>query len=268
MKKQRMFTRLATILAMMATLFFAGCGGGDDITSAELAAAKAPVVANPVTFSGQGLIADGFGGYDLITELCGVANGADADGPYLLWVFTATGASSATITGPWGTADMTKFGNGTFKYISGWYAPATLPGNVSATYADDGKTKNPQLVISHGCRPFENGAWCSPGFWRNAEDGAWALTGFSRSDALFNATVYPVWYGATFAADPTLQTVLNNAPTYSGPPLAGTSGYALNAFNATGAMLTDAIPGFDFNWDVMVAGGSDACPIDHHGNFK
>jgi hypothetical protein len=124
-----------------------------------------------------------------------------------------------------------------------------------------------QLVISHGCRPFKEGAWCSPGFWRNAEDAAWALTGFSRTD-LFNATVYNFWYGATFVANPTLQTVLDNPPTYSGPPLAGTSGFPLNAFNATGAMLTDAIPGFSFDFNLMEAGSSDACPIDHHGNFK
>src|ERR1051326_5891937 len=72
--------------------------------------------ANKVTFTGQGFIADGFGGYDLQTELCGKANGADVDGPYLLWVLTATGANKADITGPWGTIAMTKSGNGTFKY--------------------------------------------------------------------------------------------------------------------------------------------------------
>jgi hypothetical protein len=81
-----------------------------------------------------------------------------------------------------------------------------------------------QLVISHGCRPTGgDGAWCSPGFWRNAQPGAWALAGKSPID-LFNASVYGVWYGATFAANPTLQTVLNNPPTYSGPLLADTSG--------------------------------------------
>jgi hypothetical protein len=231
----------------------------------SLSYAVANAYANPVTYSGQGLIADGFGGYDLQTELCGVVNGADVDGPYLLWVLTATGAKNADITGPWGTASMTKSGNGTFKYISGWYSPSTLPGNVSATY--DGKAKNAQLVISHGCRPFTNGAWCSPGFWRNATDGAWALTGILRTDK-FNTTVYPVWYGATFVVDPSLQDVLNDAPTYSGPPLAGTSGYPLNAFNATGAMLTDALPGYSFDFNVMQQGSSDACPIDHFGHWK
>lgn len=230
-----------------------------------LAASGAFAYANSVTYSGQGLIADGFGGYDLRTEICGVENGADVDGPYLLWVLTATGSSNADITGPWGTVAMNKTGNGAFKYVSAWYDPSTLPGNVTATY--DGKAKNAQLVISHGCRPFENGAWCSPGFWRNARDGAWALTGHSRTD-LFNATVYDYWYGATFLADPTLQSVLNNPQIYSGPPLAGTSGHPLNAFNATGAFLTSNIPGFQFDFDVMQAGGSNACPIDSFGNFK
>jgi len=55
--------------------------------------------ANKVTFGGQGFIADGFGGYDLRTELCGIENGADADGPYLLWVLTATKATKADIAG-------------------------------------------------------------------------------------------------------------------------------------------------------------------------
>ena len=224
--------------------------------------------ANVVYYTGQGVVADGFGGYDLKTELCGIENGAEVDGPYLAWVLTATAASNANITGPWGTAAMVKSGNGAFKYVSGWYDPSTLfPEVVVGTY--DGRPKNVQLVISHGCRPLPEttGAWCSPGFWRNAKDGAWALTGKTKAD-LFNSSVYDIWYGATFAANPTLETVLNNAPTYSGPPVPGTSGYALNAFNGTGAYLTNNIPGYHFDWDVMVAGGSDACPIDHFGNFK
>ena len=221
--------------------------------------------ANSVTFTGQGFIPDGFGGYDLRTELCGVANGAEVDGPYLLWVLTATGAKNADITGPWGTAAMTKFGNGTFKYVSDWYDPDDLVAfPVSATY--DGKAKNAQLVVSHGCRPFKQGAWCSPGFWKNAQAGAWALVGKSAGDP-FDGFVYDYWFGNSHSGV-TLGMVLNDPPTYSGPPVAGTSGYALNAFNATGAALTDLIPGYQFDWDVMMAGSSDACPIDHFGNFK
>jgi hypothetical protein len=219
---------------------------------------------NSVTYSGQGLIADGFGGYDLQTEICGIANGADADGPYLLWVLTAPSANNADITGPWGTATMTQSGGGTYKYISAWYSPSTLPSNVRATY--DGRVRNAQLVISHGCRPFTHGAWCSPGFWRNAESAAWVLTGYSRTD-MFNTTVVPNFYDTASAADPTLDTVLltpgaNTFGAASGP-------YGLNAFNATGAFLTDNIPGFDFSLDAMQLNNeSDTCPIDHFGNFK
>ena len=131
-------------------------------------------------FTGQGVTADGSGGYDLNTELCGKANGAESDSPYLLWVMTAGSAATlADITGPWGTAPMIKFGNGTFKYVSGWYEPGLLlTFGVSGYY--NGAPKNAQLVISHGCRPFDaNGAWCSPGFWRNAlkvvGPNAWTL---------------------------------------------------------------------------------------------
>jgi len=61
-----------------------------------------------VTYSGQGLLPDGFGGYDLITEICDgningiLENGADAEGPYLLWVLTANDKTNknADITGP------------------------------------------------------------------------------------------------------------------------------------------------------------------------
>lgn len=223
------------------------------------------VSAGAATYSGQGLIADGFGGYDLRTELCGVANGADAEGPYLLWVFTAVKSSSATITGPWGTAEMTQSGNGTFKYVSGWFDPSTLPGNVSAS--SNGNEKNAQLVISHGCRPFETiGAWCSPGFWMNARGGAWVLVGMSQDD-LFDGFVYDYWFGNSLLGI-TLGNVLNNPNMYSGPPAPGSSGYALNAFNATGAALTNLIPGYHFDWDVMTAGGSNACPIDNFGNYK
>jgi len=249
--------RFVSILA--ATIALASLIGGG-----VLAAGAYP---NTVTYSGQGLIADGFGGFDLRTELCGVVNGADADGPYLLWVLTATGANNADITGPWGTATMTKFGNGTLKYISAWYDPSSLPGTVTATY--DGKAKNAQLVISHGCRPFTQGAWCSPGFWRNARDGAWALVGVDRTNAMFDGNVSTFYYGADLDPDALLQTVLDNPQTYSGPPLQGTGvACPLNAFNATGAYLTDKIPGFQFNCAVMQAGGSNACPIDSFGHFK
>lgn len=236
-----------------------------------LAAGSASAYGNSVVYSGQGLVADGFGGYDLQTEICGVANGAEVDGPYLLWVLTASSATAADITGPWGTAAMTRNGNGNgaYKFVSHWYDPSTLaPGGVVATY--NGRPKNAQLVISHGCRPFipRTGTWCSPNFWSNATDAAWALTGHSRGER-FNVTVFDVWFGATLDSDPTLDTVVSSlGGTFTRVPVPGTSGYELNALRATGAFLTDEIPGYRFDWDVMKDGSSDACPIDHFGNFK
>jgi len=230
--------------------------------------------ANSVTYSGQGLTADGFGGYDLNKEICGVANGADTEGPYLLYVLTATGAKNADITGPWGTAPMTKTGNGTFKYVAGWSDPSTLPGNVTATY--DGKVKNAQLTISHGCRPFTHGAWCSPGFWRNADDAAWTLAAVDRTTAMFNGNVSTAFYGNNLATDQLLQYVLDHASSYGGTlgAVAGTDSRtqppnaALTAFNATGAYLTDHVPGYSFDPTFAANDNSDTCPIDSHGNFK
>lgn len=221
--------------------------------------------AGTVIYRGQGLIADELGGFALQTELCGVENGADVDGPYLLWVLTATKSSTASISGPWGTEAMTKTGNGTFKFVSGWYSPSSLPGAVSAWY--DGNDKNPQVVISHGCRPFETiGAWCSPGYWHNATDNAWALTGYGKA-TLFNLTVVDYYYGAPLTPDATLYTVVTTTGgTYKGPGVGGSGGFVLNAFNATGAFLTDNIPGYHFDPSLMSA--SEACPIDHWGNYK
>jgi hypothetical protein len=251
---------------LMPLLLFGSLNAMTQVSSADDIGRETNTYANKVNYSGQGLIADGFGGHDLNTERCGVENGADIDGPYLLWVLTANKAKNANISGPWGNVPMTKTSNGAFKYISAWYAPMTLPGNVSASF--DGIRTNAQLVISHGCRPITSiGAWCSPGFWRNATDAAWSLTGFKRTD-YFNTTVYSGWYGATFMANPVLQNVLAQPQIYSGPSLAGTSGYPLNAFNATGAMLTEALPGFNFDYSVMQSGNSESCPIDHFGNLK
>jgi hypothetical protein len=250
-----------------------------------LAMALPALAATTVWYTGQGFTQDGESWF-INDERCGgpedegpandggTGQFADWNGPgmpyqegqpYLVWVLTANGATSAKLYLPGGPVDMFKVG-GTFKYASGYYSPEEIIDIVYATY--EGKAKGSvNLVVSHGCGKYEAGAWCSPGYWRNARDGAWALIGVSKS-ALFNQTVYDYWYGATFDVNPTLETVLGDAPTYSGPPLAGTSGYALNAYNATGAYLTDQIPGFSFDWDSMVAGGDSACPIDSFGNFK
>jgi hypothetical protein len=260
-------------VALVAAALLAGACA-DAVTTPQGPASRPSLTStkyvNQVAYKGQGLLADGFGGYDLQTEICGIANGADVDGPYLLWVLTATGAANAEIEVLGSKFEMTKTGNGTFKYVSGWYDPDALKaaGAVSASY--NGAAKNAQLVISHGCRPFTNGAWCSPGFWKNAAAAAWTLTGYAKTD-LFNSTVVPNFYDTASAAAPTLITVLttpgaNTFGAASGP-------YGLNAFNATGAFLTDNIPGYDFDNALFVqaqtTGETDTmCPIDHFGNFK
>jgi hypothetical protein len=224
------------------------------ISSPVLAAGAYP---NSVTYTGQGLVPGGDGSWVIREEICGIANGADVEGTYLLWVLTATKSDNADITGPWGTVEMTKYGNGTFKYISGWYDPSTLPGNVVATY--DGNPKNVQLTISHGCAPKQNGAWCSPGYWLNTlrfNPNGWTTISVLPPGPYYNDVISdPV------ASDtPTLLDVLNDKSAYFDSTDQGAG------FNAVGAYLTDQIPGYSF--DPSLVGRSDACPIDAHGNFK
>jgi len=87
---------------------------------------------------------------------------------------------------------------------------------------------------------------------------------------LFNGFVSTSWYGQDLVPDVSLQTVLNNPPIYSGAPNQGTGvACALNAFNATGAALTNGLPGYAFDCAAMALNNeSDTCPIDHFGNFK
>ena len=105
---------------------------------------------NSVSFTGQGLAANGSGSDSLQTPICGVFNGADVTGPYLFWTLSAPGARNAEIYGPWGSAVMTRNGHGTFTYISGWYDSQQLAMHpVSASY--DGKPGGAALIVSHGC---------------------------------------------------------------------------------------------------------------------
>jgi hypothetical protein len=250
-----------------------------------------------VTYTGQGFTVDESATANVNDERCGAdGQGTANDGstgqfanwngsgqpyeigqPYLVWVLslnTGKNTVSVTLHLPDGEVQMIKVG-GTYKYASKYYAYEDLltgvgGGPVHATFS--GSAKNVQLVVSHGCQPFEEeGAWCSPGYWRNASDGAWQLIGYANKTTgfadLFNNTVVPDFYSQASAAAPTLGTVL----TTSGANTFGhgdnnTAYPGLNAFNATGAYLTEQIPGFTF--DPNRIGDEDACPIDNHGNFK
>ncbi len=107
---------------------------------------------NSTTFIGRGLVADGSGHYHLQTEVCGAFNGAETEDPYLLWILDAPDARNADISGPWGSTTMTRTGEGSFVFVSGWYDPDSLnAATVKATY--DGHTRNATLLIGHGCPP-------------------------------------------------------------------------------------------------------------------
>jgi hypothetical protein len=247
-----------------------------------------------VNYTGQGFTADGSGGYIINDERCGLEGQAiandggtgqfanwdgtgdpyDTGDPYLVWVLTANGATSAKLHLPDKTVDMINVG-GTWKFASGWYDPATLsPGNSStntpvyAEYVKNGSVRNVQLTVSHGCAPHQATAWCSPGFWKNTlnfNPNAWNTIGVDPTTAMFNGNVSPDYYANDLSADQLLTYVLNHPGDYGGA--LGTAGpYDLTAFNAVGAYLTDQIPGYQF--DPSLVGSDDACPVDAHGQLK
>jgi hypothetical protein len=131
-----MKTKLISALTMALTL------------ALVLAIIPALAYFNNITFEGQGFATHG----GLQTEVCGVFNGAEVTGPYLLWTLTAPGARNAEISGPWDSAIMSRNGDGTFTYISGWYDLDELTGHpVKATY--DGRPQAAWLVVVQGCAP-------------------------------------------------------------------------------------------------------------------
>lgn len=71
-------------------------------------------------------------------------------------------------------------------------------------------------------------------------------------------------YVVTQPSDVSLGTILNNPQTYSGPAIGEFYGWAANAFNLTGAWLTDQLVG---GFDPDQIGVEGACQIDHFGNY-
>jgi hypothetical protein len=274
--------RIIAGLAVAALAFAAACSESQ-VTAVDDAALAQAASARTIWYTGNGFDYDGTT-YNLNDERCGLTGQNDADdggtgqflgwnGPgepyqagqgYLLWIVTSnTGTAKLLLPGgPPGGVDMIRVG-GTLKYASPYFNYADLvPEKVSAVLTAGHRNAN--LVVSHGCAPFEgDGAWCSPGYWKNARDAAWTLTGYAKTD-LFNEVVVPNFYDTASAADPTLIQVLTTpgANTFG----AASDPFGLNAFNATGAALTDAIPGFNF--DPGRIGQENACPIDNHGRFK
>jgi hypothetical protein len=253
--------RKLVAIVPIAALAFAACDG-----SSLGPPDSASFTTGPVYYSGQGTYLDGDGNRVLGEEICGMENGAEVDGPYLLWILTANGAASATITGPWGTEPMTAAGGGNsvFKFVSDWYDLDSLIDNVYAEWeVNGGRVRGAvQLVISHGCAPNggDIGAWCSPGYWGNRTEAIWEdLTGFNFA-SMFNGNVSPAFYENDLAPDQTIWYVIDTTP-----PVAGVAGpYGLDARNAAAAFLTSALDGFVFDPDLMDVTGQ-VCPFNANG---
>jgi hypothetical protein len=166
----------------------------------------------------------------------------------ILWVFTVAGADSATITINGTTYAMTQSGQGTFKYVSGWYNLTTVV--ASGTYIGT-VSGNPQLVISHGCPPAQV-SWCSPGFWAQNQT---RLAGSAFDISGLIGTAYNTIGGAPLKkgapSNPTIGDVLASPQTYGGP-----------AFNSVANYLSA-----HFGWSGTQATGEN-CPIDAFGNLK
>jgi hypothetical protein len=253
---RKLFTRRVPqglLTAMLAVALLAGI----------LAVFPGVALAGTVTWSGQGVQCDEFDNCVLNLELCGVENGADVDGPYLLWVLTGQNITSATIAisncGTETGGTMTQSGGGAWKYISAYCSPTTV--QATATYT--GTPRNPQLVISHGCKPVESAnLWCSPGYWGHAADLAWAQTDYTR-DTLYNDTSCkdtPLKAGAP--TNPTLGAVVATGAAAT---------YGAAAFNCVGQLLTNTLCGggqLNPNCPASADICPDACPFDNAGHLK
>jgi hypothetical protein len=255
-------------------------------------ATTGPALAGNVTYTGQGFNYDGTT-HNLNDERCGADGQTPADdgstglfanwnGPgqpyqtgqgYLVWVLSGSASQQGVqlnLPSPDGTVDMIQVG-GTWKYASQYYSYDDL---VNFPVSAGPAGTRAQLVVSHGCQPFEGdkGAWCSPGYWKNAADAAWDLTTYVKTD-LFNLTVVPDFYDTPTTKlppyGPTLIQALDNTGMGGANKYGAASApYGLNAFNATGAFLTDNIPGYDFDPARVDESDETACPIDNHGVFK
>ncbi|MBI2285388.1 hypothetical protein HYU82_01005 [Candidatus Saccharibacteria bacterium] len=114
------------------------------LSLASLASLSVTVLADgSVAWTGQGVSNGAFE-----TEQC---EGDTPNPGDVLWILTATGADSATITINGQTSDMTQKGNGAFHFAQSGFNGDFSSLNASADWEGDANSGNPQLVISHGC---------------------------------------------------------------------------------------------------------------------
>jgi hypothetical protein len=112
------------------------------------------------------------------------------------------------------------------------------------------------------------GAFCSPGFWKNASDAAWQTVAPITKTSPFNNVVVPNFYANNIISPPStdLITLLIAKGATKFGKAAGPFG--LNPYKAVGAALTSAIPGYVFDPNAYAQSllGIDTCPLDKHGN--
>jgi hypothetical protein len=221
---------------------------------------------NSIEYDGQGIDQTD---WMLETTRCGEEEGAEVEGPYLRWNLLATGSSANAKLTIGETEYPMELTGGAWRVTTPYYDLAWVIDNARAEW--EGGNASGQLTISHGCPGEEEngdiGAWCSPGFWMNAGDGAWEqLVGIDKT-SLFAEVVAPTFYAGEFNGNPTLEEVLTyrgrgGANHYGGPA----APYDLNAFNAVGAALTDALDGFAFDPDLMDS-DEQVCPLNNAGDW-
>jgi hypothetical protein len=141
-----------------------------------------------------------------------------------------------------------------------------IPSLVGGGYLFDNvatKTANGPGPAAGNCG--DKGAFCSPGYWKNAPDSAWAKVAPITKTSTFNSVAVPEFYANAIGSSVTLADVLNGKSATKYGKAAGPFG--LNPYNAVGAALTTQLPGYVFD-PAAVGSLTDTCPLDGNGNWK
>ncbi len=127
--------------------------------------------------------------------------GSTAQPGSLLWIFTASGATSATITINGQTFAMTQPGGGSFRYVQTGFNGDFSSLTVSATYVGT-VNGNPQLTVSHGCPALTARATLTKTFAQGpftalpaAGDACFTLAPAAGTSTAQQCTNTPLWEG-------------------------------------------------------------------------
>jgi hypothetical protein len=159
--------------ALAVAVLLSACSDQEALLAPDLQPMLSSTGTN-IYYTGQGTFLNEDGDRVLGEEICGVENGAEVDGPYLLWILTANGAENATlfVLGEGEPMARAGGGNSVFKVITDYHDLDDLIDEVYGTYWGGRVRGSVQLVISHGCLgvAYEG---CSQGYWGQRSDAAW-----------------------------------------------------------------------------------------------